>query len=490
MAAERSTKAQVQAYRFGVRRVEHAVQTGVSFRRNLHGPRHGLSLIIGMVIAGLVLAGFAVYGFVKPAPSVRDAKVLVDTDSGSAFVVRDGTAYPSMNLASAMLAAMGEEGSGDVRQVNTKTLADLPRGQLLGIPGAPNQVPAEEDLVAGTWTVCDLTKPDPAAAPGHTPEPRTTVMIGMAPDPTRMDTGTSALVTADGSSYYLLWDGHRSQVDPGDRVLSEGLGIDAASARTVSLGLLNAVPESPPIVAPKVPGAGGPARVGTRTFAVGDVVRVERAATGAGYYLVLSDGIQEVSPVVADVVRADTGQSSQIPLVAPTDVTAAPRTRSPVPVDAFPSSRPRPVGVEQAPGLCLDWRLVDDEPAMALYAVDSLPMPAGATPVPAPPASEGADGPSGSATGSADEVYLQPGAGIVLGQSIDGRTANKGNLFLVTDQGIKYPIVSTEALTALGLGKTVRPAPPELVGLLPLGPTLDPSPARRFFGEQDGLAEG
>ena len=62
-------------------------------------------------------------------------------------------------------------------------------------------------------------------------------------------------------------------------------------------------------------------------------------------------------------------------------------------------------------------------------------------------------------------------------------TPNTGNLFLVTDQGIKYPVASLEALGALGLGKTIAPAPAELVALLPLGPTLDRAPARRFFGE-------
>ena len=487
MAAERSTKAQVQAYRFGVRRVEHAVQTGVSFQRSLHGPRHGLSMVVGVVLAGLVLAGFAVYGFIKPAPSIGNAKVLVDTDSGSAFVVRGGTAYPAMNLASAMLAAMGQTGSDGVRQVNTATLATVPRGQLLGIPGAPNQVPGEGHLVADVWTVCDLTTTDPAAAPGHTPAPTTTVIIGRPPAAPVTATTLGMLVTADQQSFYLVWEGRRSKVDPADRAVAEGLGIDPSAARTVSLGLLNAIPEAAPIIVPRIPSAGRATSVGSRSAAVGDVVRVERAATGTGYYLVLRDGIQEVSGVVADIVRAATGQSAEIPLVPPTDITAAARTNEPVAVDAYPTRRPRLVGLAAAPGLCLQWRLVGGEPSRAVYPVTALPLPAGATPVSAPP--QGAGGPA-SATGSADAVYVAPGSGIVLGQSIDGRTANTGNLFLVTDQGIKYPVVDMAALRALGLGATVSPAPPELVSLLPLGPTLDPAPARRFFGEAAGLSAG
>lgn len=46
------------------------------------------------------------------------------------------------------------------------------------------------------------------------------------------------------------------------------------------------------------------------------------------------------------------------------------------------------------------------------------------------------------------------------------------------------------ALKALGLGARIVPAPPELVSLLPLGPTLDPGPARSLFAEQAGLGAG
>lgn len=480
VAAQRSTKVQVQAYRFGVRRVEHAVQSGVAYRQSLHGPRHGLAMVIGLVVSGLVLAGFAVYGFIKPAPSIRDAKVLVDTDSGSAYVIRDGVAYPALNLASAMLAAdQDSTGANSVRQVNTATLADLPRGQLLGIPGAPHQVPAEASLARNTWTVCDVITRDPAAAPGMTVLPKTTVTIGLTATRPATD-ATTVLATPDGRSYFLIFQGRRARVeDPTNAVLTEGLGLDLAAARRISVGLLNAIPEVAPLRIPTIPSMGAATKVGGRTMRVGDVVTVERASGGTVHVVVFADGAQEVTPAVADLVRVASGQTAAPVAISPSELASLGPTASPLDVAAYPAQRPQVTTLDRAPALCLDWQIVDGSAVRRVYAASDVPVPTGAVPVPAPPTV----GSVPVGTGAADAVYLPPGQGLVIGQASDGVTANTGNLFLVTDQGIKFPVVSLSALQALGLGKTIAPAPAELVGLLPLGPTLDRAPARRFFGE-------
>lgn len=485
MATERSTKAQVQAYRFGVRRVETALSTGVANPLPGGGPRPGVSLLIGLVLAALVVAGFAVYGFVRPAPAIGDARVLVDSDSGGAFVVRDGVAHPALNLASAMLAAVDDQGgsTGAVRQVNGTTLATVPKGQLLGIPGAPSQVPKEADLLPSAWTVCDVARPDPAAPPGMPALPTTTAIVGMPPATAPADPDLAVLVTTDGSTHHLLWQGRRARIaDANQRAVAEALGLDLDASRRVSVGLLNIVPEVAPIAAPSVPGAGSSVTLAGTTREVGEVLRVERATTGATFYVVLGDGVQEVSPVVADLIRASTGQSAELPTVAPAEIAAAPRTRQPLQVASYPPARPRVIDQSTYPGLCVEWRVVDGEPRHVLRALRTLPLPAGAKPVPAPPRT------ATTTASTADQVYVPPQKGVVLGQSADGRTANTGALFLVTDQGVAYPVVSMQALAGLGLGTRVEPVSPELMALLPLGPTLDPVPARRYFGEQPGAS--
>ncbi len=495
MVVERSTKQQVQAYRFGLRRVEQALATGRAEAIADNGPRPGVSLVIGTVVGGLVLAGFAVFGFLKPAPAIGDATVLIDTDSGGAFVVRDGVAHPALNLASALLAASATEkpagaagstaAGGDaagvapkVAKVTTATLGTLPKGQLLGIPGAPNQVPAAGALASNVWQVCDLLSADAAAAPGTVPSLTTTVVIGGAGVPAA-DPATAFLVSTDDNSTHLIMGGRRSRLEATDAALAEGLGIDLTQRRRIGLGTLNAIPEGKPLVRPQIPQQGKTVDLGGESFTIGEIVRVERATGGIGFYVALSDGVQQVGPVAADVIRAVTGQGERVRTVPPAAVANAPQSTSPLATDAFPVVRPHIVGPQEAPGLCVDWRVVGDTPQWRVDPTRTLPIAPGARPVPAPPT---ADQQARAKAGSADQVYLAPGSGLAVGQTSVGATATAGNLFLVTDQGIAYPVTSPSAMRALGLSRTT-PAPPEFVSLLPLGPTLDPAAARRYFTE-------
>src|SRR5581483_9317014 len=82
MPGESPTKWQAQAYRFGVRRLESAVSDGDALLRGDRVRRRlNLSLIISFIIAALVLGAFAVYGFVRPAPKIGNAAVVIDSDT-------------------------------------------------------------------------------------------------------------------------------------------------------------------------------------------------------------------------------------------------------------------------------------------------------------------------------------------------------------------------------------------------------------------------
>ena len=108
-------------------------------------------------------------------------------------------------------------------------------------------MPAEASLARNTWTVCDVITRDPAAAPGMTVLPKTTVTIGLTATRPATD-ATTVLATPDGRSYFLIFQGRRARVeDPTNAVLTEGLGLDLAAARRISVGLLNAIPEVAPV---------------------------------------------------------------------------------------------------------------------------------------------------------------------------------------------------------------------------------------------------
>jgi hypothetical protein len=98
------------------------------------------------------------------------------------------------------------------------------------------------------------------------------------------------------------------------------------------------------------------------------------------------------------------------------------------------------------------------------------------------PANGAVQTPSGTpadASGAAvaAQVQVPPGGGAVV-QAAAAPGASGGTLYVVTDEGVKYPLPNASVLSSLGLGGVV-PArfPSALLNLLRTGPTLDPQAA-------------
>ncbi|MBI4944394.1 MAG: type VII secretion protein EccB, partial [Actinobacteria bacterium] len=78
-------------------------------------------------------------------------------------------------------------------------------------------------------------------------------------------------------------------------------------------------------------------------------------------------------------------------------------------------------------------------------------------------------------TARADEVFVPPGRGAIVRESVGAGFATSAT-YLVTDQGTKYPLPDARALDVLGYrGTTVTVAPKAVLDLLPTGPALDPA---------------
>ncbi|HJT93682.1 MAG TPA: type VII secretion protein EccB, partial [Mycobacterium sp.] len=103
MPAQVTTRAQVNGYRFLIRRLEHALIRGDS--RMIHDPMRGQmrALIVGVVLAVLITGACGVLAFFKPAPNLGDAQILLSKSSGAAFVRIGDRVHPVLNLASARL---------------------------------------------------------------------------------------------------------------------------------------------------------------------------------------------------------------------------------------------------------------------------------------------------------------------------------------------------------------------------------------------------
>jgi hypothetical protein len=74
---------------------------------------------------------------------------------------------------------------------------------------------------------------------------------------------------------------------------------------------------------------------------------------------------------------------------------------------------------------------------------------------------------------TANAIAVAPGLGGLYAAGRFGQGAG-AMLFLITDTGVKYPVASTDAAERLGYYAEPGPCPPELLDLLPTGPSLGP----------------
>jgi type VII secretion protein EccB len=281
-----------------------------------------------------------------------------------------------------------------------------------------------------------------------------------------------------GGSTYLLYDGRRAVVNLDEPAVVRALGLDGQVALTVSPMLLNAVPEAPPITAPRIPNAGGRGPAALPGFSVGSVLRLVRA-DGDEYYVVLSHGIQRIGQVAADLLRFNNSRGTRTAISVAPDIIRATPTVTDLPVATFPDRATSPL----EPGsttLCVRWRHAASGGVEISFLTGGLPIPAAQDPVKL----SQADG-KGPAV---DAVYLSPGrSAYVRATGLSGDNPRAGTRYLITETGVRFAIHDDDAARDLGLPDTAIPAPWPLLAKLPTGPELDRASASVA---QDTLAGG
>lgn len=464
MPAKLTTKPQVNGYRFMVRRMEHAlVRRDV---RMLHDPMRSQSrsMVVGLVLGGLVLAGFGLTALFKPAPTIGDSPIVLAKGSGALFVRVDELMHPVLNLASARLIA-GSDASPAV--VGDNKLQAVSLGPMVGIPGAPQQLPGRDRQVSGPWTVCEGVDGERIVG--------SSVIVGPTTTGDGVETlggGEALLVERDGQAH-LLYDGKRARVDLGDHAVTRAMGLDGATPRRATAALINAVPEARPILSRPVPGQGARPGFPIRDALIGDIVHITGAGAGK-HFAVLADGIQPVGAATADLILYS-GAGATLREFTPDAIAQAPTTGDPLPVSDHPETAPTLRGGGDDSVACLTWSraAADATPHTELVVGRRLPLPDGAVPV----LMAGADG-AGEAV---DQFYLPPGhaANIHVGE---GRSDPR---YLVSDTGIRYGIADAETARTLGVGAESDSAPAAIAGILPAGPALTRTDA---LVVRDGMA--
>ncbi|SHG12728.1 type VII secretion protein EccB [Jatrophihabitans endophyticus] len=451
-----SARDQVEAYGFAARRQVLALLRGDD--ESTVDPRRRLSrsVVGGVLLAIALLAGAGVAGFLSggASDSVPRAGVIVDEDTGGAYVLTSGVLHPALNIASAHLVA-GKQ----TTTIAGSALARLPRGLPVGIPDAPDQLPPAGALDRGAWTVCST------APRAEAERARVVVSLG-ARVPTPLPAGSGVPVRSSDGVLWLLEDGVRYRVDAAASTL---LGLDRVAPVAVGADVLDLVPEGPRLAVPTVRGAGATPTV-TLPFAakVGDVVEADNGTAQPARYVVLSDGVAPVDQLAFALLAGGADrtlrvQASQVVSVASTSRPDLPDGWPRTFALARPPVSAAPLCVSYRPGAAASgaaWPVTVSEPA-------TVPLPAGAR----------ASAPrSGRLPTAATGVAVPPGSGALV--KAVGAGGVDGVYALVTDSGLRFPIAGADAAGRLGYDvAAAQRVPLPFVRLLPSGPALDPAAA-------------
>src|ERR1700730_5113098 len=483
------TRHQVSGWRFVMRRIASGV--ALHDTRMLVDPlrTQTRAVLMGVLLVITALVGCFVFSLIRPNGSAANNPVLADRSTAALYVRVGDQLHPVLNLASARL-IVGRPVS--TATVKSSELDKFPRGNLIGIPGAPERM-VQNTTKDANWTVCDAVS-GPATG--------VTVIAG-APDSSgaraaALSAGHAVLVR-NPTSAWLLWDGRRSRIDLADHAVTGalGLGSDIPAPRPIAVGLFNAIPEAPPLSAPAIPDAGSPPRFGLPVSApVGAVVEAHALDTTSGtsangmlYYAVLPDGLQPISPVLAAILRNSNSYGlDQPPRLGADQVAKLPVSRM-LDTSRYPDQRISLVDAARDPVTCAHWS------KLAGASTNSLTLLSGSA-LPIPDAVHTEDLVGAGTGGTANPVAMAPGTGY-FAQTVGHNSASPaaGSLFWISDTGVRYGIdneaaqggVTGNAKTAeaLGLSQPATPIPWSILSLYAAGPTLSRADA---LLAHDGLA--
>ena len=314
----------------------------------------------------------ALLNVMKPAGLVGRSAIVGNRDTGALYANIDGRLHPALNLTSARLATGAASAPAWVK---SPEIDKYPTGPMLGIPGVPDDLAISANPVSA-WTVCDT-----APARGSGAAVTVTAIAGEVSGGGRANPMTpdqAVLATHRGVSY-LIWNGHRSRIDPADRAVTFTLGLDPGLTRPVEMSnaLFDAVPAAGPLVVPSIPAAGTPSRLLPRSV-VGRVLQT-RDANGdiSGFYVLLANGVQKVTAFVADLLRTADSRGATAPqLVSPDTLVDLPEVEV-LSVGSYPTGKLDFIDTAANPVSCVAWTKfsTDRQATISVFSWRGLPTP-------------------------------------------------------------------------------------------------------------------
>jgi type VII secretion protein EccB len=433
------------------------------------GRRQTLAVVASVSAAAVICLGALLWSFINPSGQLNESPIIADRDSGALYVRVGDTLYPALNLASARLITGRPDNPHKVR---SGQIAEQPHGPLVGIPGAPSEF-SPTSPTSSSWLVCDTVTPVSGAG---APSPVTVTVIDGAPDLSgrrHVLSGSDAVVLRYGNDTYVIRQGRRSRIDGTNRAVLLPLGLtpeDVNQARPLSRALYDALPVGPELVVPKVPDAGQPAGFSGATGPVGTVIVTPQISGPQQYSVVLSDGVQTVTAVVAQILQNAGTQAGNAPVVvAPAKLAKMPVVNG-LDLSAYPDGPLNAIDIRENPATCWWWEKTSGEDRARVQVVSGPRVPVSAGSTDKVVSLVKADN-SGR---EADRVYFGPHyANFVAVTGNDPGSATTESLWWLSNSGVRFGVDNTrDVRTALGLTSEPSPAPWVALRLLAPGPTL------------------
>jgi len=432
------------------------------------GRRQNLAIVASVSAALVICLGALLWSFISPAGQINESPIIADRDSGALYVRVGDKLYPALNLASARLITGRPDNPHLVR---SSQIASMPRGPLVGIPGAPSNF-SPKSPPASSWLVCDTVASSTSVA---TPSGATVTVIDGTPDLSghhRVLNGSDAVVLSYGGDAWVIREGRRSRIDATNRSVLLPLGLtpeQVSTAKPMSRALFDALPVGPELTVPEIPNAGSPATFAGAPGPVGTVIVTPQISGPQQYSLVLADGVQTLPPLVAQILQ-NAGPGNAKPVTVEPSALAKMPVVNKLDLSSYPDNPLNVMDIRENPATCWWWQKTSGENRARIQVVSGATLPVTAKDMGKVVSLVKAD-----TTGrQADQVFFGPDyANFVAVTGNDPGAATTESLWWLTDAGARFGVDGTrEALEALGLKTRPSLAPWVALRLLPQGPTL------------------
>ncbi len=464
-----STRTQMTGYQFLARRTAMAL-TRWQVRMEVEpGRRQALAVVASVSAASVICLGALLWSFLSPSGAMNESPIIADRDSGALFVRVGDRLYPALNLASARLIAGRPDNPHKVR---SSQIAEQPHGPIVGIPGAPSEF-LVNNPVSSSWLICDtVTNVQGVGAVA----PVTVTVIDGNPELSgrrRVLDGPDAVVLKYNDESWVIREGRRSRIKAEDRAVLLPLGLtfeQVDHARPMSRALFDALPVGPELSVPFVPEFGAPAHFPNAPGPVGTVFTTPQLSGPQQSSVVLPDGVQTVSPIVARILlNAGANPDGKPVVVAPPDLARMPVVTG-LDLSAYPNTPLNVVDVRDNPSTCWWWERAGGESRARVRVVSGPSIP-----VPIDKMNKVVSLVKVDNTGrTADRIYYGPGfANFVAVTGNDPDAATTESLWWLSYSGVRFGVPDArESRGALGLTGEPTPAPWVALRLLAAGPTL------------------